>query len=109
MRVFDPAEWASVVLSRSASQFQLSILTSRRFGSPEPVSANALRLIRKIAHFVLQWCINPPTSYGLEWGVGEMPVPTFSHLLHASQYAGIYLHVKRKFDGKRRRNDKKHL
>ena len=39
------------------------IITSRGEGAPSPVSMSALRLIRKVAHFVLQWCMKSTGSF----------------------------------------------
>src|SRR5215813_7941841 len=44
-------------------QCQLLIWTSPGLGAPLPVSTSAFRLIRKIAHFVLQWCMNSTGSF----------------------------------------------
>jgi len=43
-------------------QCQLPILTSSGLGLPFPVSTSDFRLIRKIAHLVLQWCMNSAGS-----------------------------------------------
>jgi hypothetical protein len=44
-------------------QFQLSILTSSGLGAPFQVSSSDFKLIRKIAHLVLQWCMNSTGSF----------------------------------------------
>ena len=52
-----------VVLTWRRQQSQLSILTRRGAERPVPVSSNDFRLIRKTAHFVLQWCMNSTGSF----------------------------------------------
>ena len=37
--------------------------TSRGAGAPSPVSTIDFRLIRKVAHLVLQWCMNSTGSF----------------------------------------------
>jgi hypothetical protein len=51
------------LVESAAFQFQLSILTSPGSGKPVPVSSSDLRLIRKTAHLVLQWCMNSTGSF----------------------------------------------
>ena len=43
-------------------QCQSLILTSFGAGLPRPVSTSSLRLIRNVAHLVLQWCMNSTGS-----------------------------------------------
>jgi len=54
-----------VAPARTRFQFQLSILTSFGWGAPFPVSTSDFKLIRKIAHLVLQWCMNSTGSFQL--------------------------------------------
>ena len=42
---------------------QLPIGVSFGKGAPFPVSTSDLTLIRKMAHLVLQWCMNSPGSF----------------------------------------------
>ena len=56
------------VVDRSLNQrlraySQLSSLISFGQGAPLPVSRQDLRLKRKTAHFVLQWCMNSTGSF----------------------------------------------
>ena len=58
-----PEEWIGTTVEFELSQEDgFTIVMFRHEGWREPVSTSCLRLIRKVAHLVLQWCMNSTGS-----------------------------------------------